>query len=181
MPPMRAKLVYVPYVLLAASALASGGCLAVAVGAVAATGAAAGYTYYRGAVASDYAADFTTAWTATQLALGDLGMAAQGTKRVSENEGSLDSQTREGKAVHIALETRPGKMPAAGPITEVQVRVGVLGDRTLSEQLLDRIQARLSPPRQAVALPAAGAPPQTAPPPLASTAEPPLGIPSAAR
>jgi hypothetical protein len=183
MPPsrIRAKLVYIPYVLLAASALASGGCLAVAVGAVAATGAAAGYTYYRGAVASDYAADFNRAWTATYLALGDLGMAAQGMKRVSESEGSLDSQTRDGKAVHITLATRAGNIPAAGPITEVQVRVGILGDRTLSEQLLDRIQARLTAPPQVAALPAAGVPAQTIPPPLASTAEPPLGIPSAAR
>jgi hypothetical protein len=184
MPPnrIRAKLVYVPYVLLAASALASGGCLAVAVGgAVAATGAAAGYTYFRGAVASDYAAGFTTTWAATQLALGDLGMPAQGWKRVSESEGWLDSQTGDGKAVHIALETRPGKIPVAGPITEVQVRVGVLGDRSLSEQLLDRIQARLTVPPQAVPLPGVSVPPQTTPPPLASTAEPPLGIVSAGR
>jgi hypothetical protein len=183
MPPsrLRAKLVYIPYVLLAASALASGGCLAVAVGAVAATGAAAGYTYYRGAVASDYAADFNTAWAATQFALGDLGMAAQGMKRVSESEGSLDSQTGEGKKIHIALETRPGKIPAEGPITQVQVRVGILGDRVLSERLLDQIQVRLTPVRQAVPLPAASIPLQTAPPPLASTAEPPLAIRSAAR
>jgi len=177
MPPsrIRAKLVYVPYLLLAASALASGGCLAVAVGAAAATGAAAGYTYYRGGVAADYAADFNTAWAATQLSLRGLGMAAQGMRRTSETEGSLESQTGEGKAVRIALVTRPSKIPAEGPITQVQVRVGVIGDRALSERLLDQIQAHLTAPPQAVALPAAGAPAQTGPPPLASTAEPPVG------
>jgi hypothetical protein len=177
---MCAKLVYVPYLLLALSALASGGCLAVAVGAVAAGGAAAGYTYYRGGVASDYAADFNRTWGATYLALGDLGMPAQDPKRASGNAGSLDSQTREGKNVHITLTTRQGQIPAAGPITEVQVRVGILGDRALSEKLLDQIQARLTSPAAGPVL-AASAFPQTAPPPLALTAEPPLAITPAGR
>jgi hypothetical protein len=175
MPPsaVRAKLVCVPYLLLAASALASGGCLAVAVGAGAAGAAAVGYTYYRGGVGQDYAADFNTAWAAVHLALADLQMSAQGMQRDSEHEGSIDSTTGEGKNVHIALETRPGKVPADGPITQIHVRVGLVGDRTLSERLLGQIQMRLTAPPQPVRLPAAASLPQTAPPPLASTAEPP--------
>lgn len=175
MPPsaVRAKLVYVPYLLLAASALASGGCLAVAVGAGAAGAAAVGYTYYRGGVGQDYACDFNTAWAAAHRALADLGMSAQGMQRDSENEGSLDSTTGQGKNVHIALETRPSKIPAEGPITHIHVRVGLVGDRSLSEHLLAQIQMRLTAPPQPVRLPAAATLPQTAPPPLVSTAEPP--------
>ena len=183
MPPgrVRAKLVSISYLLLAASTLASGGCLAVAIGAGAAGAAVAGYTYYRGGVAQDYAADFNAAWNASQLALHDLGMTAQGMKRDSENEGSLDSTTGEGKNIHITLETRPSKIPVEGPITHIHVRVGLVGDRPLSERLLAQIQTHLSAPQRAVPLPAVSQFPQTSPPPLASTGEPPIYGPTVRR
>jgi hypothetical protein len=169
---IRAKLAWVPHLLLAACALASGGCLAVAVGA-AATGAAVGYTYYRGGVGQDVQADFNTTWTATQLALTDLKMPIQEPTR-AENSGTLKSQTGDGTVVNISLETRAGKIPAEGPLTEVHVRVGhFFGDREVSEKLLTQIETRLTPQGQAVPLPPAGGTVhQTAPPPLAAP-EPP--------
>jgi hypothetical protein len=170
---VRAKVAWVPYLLLSACALASGGCLAVAVGAVATT-AAVGYTYYRGGVGQDFLTNFSTTWAATQWALADLGMPIL-EQTHAENSGSMQSRTGDGSKVSITLETRSAKIPAEGPITEVHVRIGYLfGDRKVSEALLDQIQTRLGAPGQAVALPPAvpGTVHQTAPPPLA-TAEPP--------
>ncbi len=169
---IRANWRCVPYLLLAACALGSGGCLAVAIGGAAA-GAAVGYTYFRGGVSADFPADFNTAWAATQAALTDLGMPVNDPKRTGDNEGSLTSQTGNGTKVTVSLETRPGKIPAEGPRTEIEVRVGLLiGDREVSERVLTQIQLRLEggvPPPPA---PVSAQFPQTAPPPLAPAAAP---------
>jgi hypothetical protein len=167
---IRASWAHVPYLVLAACTLASGGCLAVAVGAVAG-GAAVGYTYYRGGVGQDFRADFDTTWAATQQALADLGMPIQEPAR-AENSGSLKSQSGDGTTIKVSLETRNAKIPAEGPITEVHVRVGLFfGDRQVSEKLLTQIQARLMPQGQPLPLPPVNGPvQQTAPPPLATPA-----------
>src|SRR5258708_729235 len=67
------KAVCVPGLLLAAAALASSGCLAVAVGGAAA-GGAVGYAYLRGGLSQEFPADLNNTWAATNAALGDLGM-----------------------------------------------------------------------------------------------------------
>jgi hypothetical protein len=80
----------------------------------------------------------------------------------------VEGQTGDGTAVTVSLETRPGRIPVEGPLTRVNVRVGLWGDRAVSERLLAQVQARLGGAPQVAPLPPApGAPlPQTAPPPL---------------
>ncbi|MCI0458698.1 MAG: DUF3568 domain-containing protein [Gemmataceae bacterium] len=155
------RAVKVPGLVLAFLALANSGCLAVAVG-TAAAGGAVGYAYWRGNVWQEYPAGFEPAWTAAQAALLDLGLPLTGVERESTSEGTLKSQTGDGTSVTITLETRPGRIPAEGPVTRVNVRVGLWGDPAVSERLLAQVQARLSAAPEVVPLP----PAQTAPPPL---------------
>jgi hypothetical protein len=167
-----------PYLLLAALALGSGGCLAAAIGGVAA-GAVVGYTYVRGAVGAEFPADFNTAWSATNAALAELGMPVVEPTRTSDITGKLVTQTGDGTKVTISLETRSSKIPAEGPITAIHIRVGLVGDRAVGERIMAQIQLRLEqgvPPPPVPAgvtpVPVAGAPlPQTAPPPLAPAAQ----------
>jgi hypothetical protein len=165
----RANWRCVPYLLLAACALGSGGCLAVAIGGAAA-GAAVGYTYFRGNVSADFPADFNTTWAATQAALLDLGMPVNDPKRTSDTEGTLTTQTGDGTKVSIELETRAARIPTEGPITEIEIRVGLIGDRAVSERLMSQIQVRLAQGVQPAPAPVAASLPQTAPPPLAPEA-----------
>jgi hypothetical protein len=161
----RAKWRCVPYLLLAACALGSGGCLAVAIGGAAA-GAAIGYTYYRDGVAADFPADFNTAWSATQAALQDLGMPINDPRRTSDTEGSLTSQTGDGAKVSISVETRASRIPAEGPLTGIEIRVGWVGGRSAGERIMAQIQTRLAQGVPPAPAPLAAPLPQTAPPPL---------------
>src|SRR5262245_4997578 len=183
---MRKAVRIVGLVAVALASAASSGCLAVALGTAAAAGGAAGYVYLRGNVWQEYPTDFTTTWVAAHAALLDLGLPVTGVKRDTETEGTLTGQTGSGEEVSVSLETRASKAPADGPITRVMVRVGLLGDRTLSERLLDRVHARLGQPPQVIpgapvpaegsapqpnpvqVVPAGAAFPQTPPPPLAA-------------
>lgn len=182
----RRRLVTTFYLLAAALPLVASGCLAVAVGGAAA-GGAVGYAYLRGGLSQDFRAGLNDTWTATHAALADLGMPALPPLERKETTASVESQTGDGTKVHLALETRPSPIPAEGPLTRVNVRVGVFGEKAVSEKLLAQIQLRLTPALQPVPLPPApGAPtvvvpagavvvqppqppgfPQTGPPPLA--------------
>jgi hypothetical protein len=160
--------------LLVAATLASSGCLAVAVGGAAA-GGAVGYAYLRGGLSQEFRAGLDDTWVATNAALGDLGMSVLAAGSKGETSAVVESQTGAGAKVHISLETRPSPIPAEGPLTRVSVRVGVFGDRPVSERVLAQIQGRLTPqavvplpPAGTVVVPAGGAFPQTAAPPLAN-------------
>ncbi len=93
------KAVCVPGVLLAALALASSGCLAVAVGGAAA-GGAVGYAYLRGGLSQDFPAGLNETWVATNTALGDLGMPVRAGGSKGETAASLETQTGTGTKVH---------------------------------------------------------------------------------
>jgi hypothetical protein len=161
--------------------LANGGCLAAAVGAsVAAAGGTAGYLYYKGNIPNDFNADINTTWVATKAALADLRMPLTRENRDGQ-KGTLETKTGTGDTVTLYLETRPIQVPADGPITRVNVRVGTLGDEKISDRLLEQIAFRLSPPPALPQSATAGRPAtnnvtpvgfQTAPPPLAN-AQPP--------
>jgi hypothetical protein len=165
----------VAYLLLATLALGNSGCLAVAVG-TAAAGGAVGYAYYKGNVNQEFNAGFNETWAAAQLALADLGLPLVAAGRSTEVDGFLESRTGEGEAIRVSLETRPGKVPAEGPVTRVHVRVAWFGDRPLSDRLLAQVQTRLMTPAPATAAPAttAGAAPQVVPAAGKQTDEPPL-------
>ena len=125
--------------------LANGGCLAAAaVAGVAAAGGAAGYVYLKGNVSNDYNADFNTAWTATKYALADLRMPITRENRLDKS-GTIESKNAAGETVTLTLEPRVSKVPADGPITRVNVRVGFQGDEKFSDRVLEQIAYRLRP------------------------------------
>jgi hypothetical protein len=153
------------YLALCAVAAANAGCLVVAAGTAAGAGAA-GYAYYRGNVEREYAASFEQTWSAAQAALADLGLPVISVTH-GYGDGTVECQTADGRKVEINVEAADS--PGA-PLTRVGVRVGVFGDRPLSERYLDQLQSRLP------AAPA-GCPGTAMPPPPAETAPPPLAAP----
>jgi hypothetical protein len=159
---------------LAGIALANTGCLVAALGAAAA-GGAAGYAYYKGKVLRDYPAEFEDTWTATQGALNDLALPLMSLEH-GNGRGELGSRTADGPNVDVTVEALAGG-PESRFLTRVSVRVGVFGDRHMSEQFLDQVQFRLTNPSgpsrtihkaaEYVPAPEAPLPPQTVAPPLA--------------
>jgi hypothetical protein len=160
--------------LLAGIAASNAGCLVVAVGAAAA-GGAAGYAYYKGRVSKDYPAGFEETWTATQAALNDLGLPLASLEH-DVGRGEIGSRPADGPKVDVSVEALPGGKGLTS-LTRVSVRVGIFGDRRLSEQILAQVQTRLgscseavnaaAQPGQPIPAPPAQLPPQTVAPPLA--------------
>jgi hypothetical protein len=156
--------------MLAAMALTSSGCLAVAAGCAA--GGAAGYAYYQGRVARDYPAAFDPTWAAANGALADLGMPVIHTERNGDT-ASIESRTSEGQKVSILLDVQPPRAPSDPPLTRVSARVAVFGDQGFSKRYLEQVAFHLVPPHTnepPLADPPPGQPP-TAPP---ATGSPPL-------
>jgi hypothetical protein len=145
---------------LAAATLSASGCLAVAAGTAAVAGGTAGYVYYKGSVPQDFHAGFAEAWNATLAALRDLGMPLLHNE-AGPDSGSIESRTANNDSVSINLETH-SKPPPEGAITRISVRVGVWGDRPVSERLLTQIGTHL------------GSNPPPPPPGGTVTREPPL-------
>jgi hypothetical protein len=165
---------------LMAVALANSGCLAAAIGGVAAAGGVAGYAYYKGGLAKDFNASLDTSWAVAKTSLQELGLPVVAEER-KDNGGHIDSRSGDGQNVRISFETLTPKIPAEGPRTDISVRAGLFGDRPLSERVLSQIAAHLSPAPP----PALGAGFQTPPPPgglvpaVPETAPPPTGPPQA--
>jgi hypothetical protein len=157
------------HLVVASIALANGGCLVAAIGGAAAAGGVAGYAYYKGGLVQEFNASLDDSWAAAKTALQELGLPLLAEKREKDG-GVLDSRMGDGETVRIALESKPARLPAEGPLTDVSVRVGLFGDRPLSERILTQVGAHLAPVRP-VAASAPGAPlvpvpHETAPPPL---------------
>jgi hypothetical protein len=158
--------------------LANSGCLAAAaVAGAAAAGGTAGYMYLNGNVRDDFNAELNICWAATKLALADLRLPITHEDR-TEKRGTLVSKSGTGDTITLILESRVNKVPADGPITSVNVRVGTLGDEKLSGRVLEQIAQRLYPapplPQSPLTVSPSGngaAPAgfQTAPPPLANS------------
>jgi hypothetical protein len=177
------------YLALGLTALANGGCLWIAAGA--AGGAALGYAYHEGKVCHSFNANLEDAGAAVHAALAELGMPVVKEEQ-SPGEGFLLSQTAHGAKVRIYLSQRFSTFQAEGPVTCICVRVATFGDHDVSARLINQVGMHLvpaglpvppmAPPPPApanvpqhqapVAIPPAGpaafAPPQTAPPPLAN-------------
>lgn len=108
------------------------GCVVVAAGAAGA-GAVA---YVRGELESNISRSVDDVFQATQRALGNLEFA-----KISEQKSAVDavlvSRTALDKKIEIKLQRTGDKM------TKVKIRVGLLGDETLSMTILDKINAEL--------------------------------------
>ena len=155
------KRLRVVYLLLAAVALSTGGCLLVAAGAAGA--GAATYVYIRGKVCQEYAAGFGDTWAAVQKSLQELALPLEANENNGKT-GKVTSRTADGSAITIDLEVLTSRIPAEGTLTRVCVRVGLVGDQALSERILGQINSHLAPPGAAPApVPTAGAPAWTPP------------------
>jgi hypothetical protein len=118
-------------VCLASSLAGLSGCLAVAVGA-----GAGAVAYARGDLEVNLNADYERAVEASRQAIKDLEFA-----QVSENKDALKAvfiaRTALDKKVQIVL-SNTGKH-----LTNIKIRVGLIGDEQLSRAILDKIQAGL--------------------------------------
>jgi Protein of unknown function (DUF3568) len=145
------------------------GCIAAAVTAGVAGAGAAGYVWYQGGVPRDFPASMDQAWAGTQLALADLGMPV--VTAVHDDEGAtIESRTGDGDKVKITLEPRNARVPADGQWTHITVRVALLGDKPVTERIMNQIDTRLAPPGAAGQQPLQAQPAQ----PLNQTVAPPL-------
>ena len=111
---------------------ATSGCLAVA----AAAGAAGAVAYVRGELAATLSSDMARAQNATDQAIAQLGFAEVSDRR-SAVDGVFIARTAADKKIEINLEK------VADNVTRIRIRVGLIGDESLSMQILDRVKANL--------------------------------------
>src|SRR5260370_1550525 len=163
----------------AAGALLSlnAGCLFVAAGAAAAGGAAAGYAYLRGQLYRDYPVSLDESHKAVLAALAELQLPVD--KDEPTKDGfTVQSRTGDGRTITIDLEAHVAPVPVEGVTTRVAVRVGTMGDETVSTRLLDQIDLHLVTPATQPAVPAPGSPTARLRPVSAETSAPPLAPPA---
>ena len=169
------------WVVLGLAALLQAGCLLAVAGA---RQDRAGYMYYNGLLYRDYHAHLGDAAAATLVAsLVELQFPLLKEKNDS-GSAYFQSQTGDGQAVRVDLDTVPSPIPSEGAVTRISVRVGFSGDEGVSAAILDQVSKHppSRPPCPApppLCAPAAAppvspasynapAPPQTPPPPLAT-------------
>ena len=154
------------FVVVAAAALASSGCLVAAVGAAAGAAGAAGYLYYTAPLVRDYPASYGDTMAAVKAALADLQFPL--VKEQPLGGGTLiETRTGDGVSVQVTLDLLTSPVPADGSATRVSVRVGHFGDEAISTRIQDQIARHVPPPPPPLARPAPP-PAETAPPPLAA-------------
>ncbi len=109
------------------------GCLAVAAGAA---GAGAAVAYVRGELKATVEANFNRTVTAANAAVADLQFA-----KISEKRDALAAvivaRTALDKKIEITVEN------GGQTVSTVKIRVGLVGDESLSLTILDKIKARL--------------------------------------
>lgn len=128
-------------------ALAQTGCLLALAGAGVAAGA---YAYNKGNLTTVLTGDFANSWHAVCEALGDLGMPIVDMRR-RDLGGTIEARTAGRDRVVVHLQAVSAVHSNQAFLTEIKVRVGVLGHREISERIVDQVRARLaariSPPR----------------------------------
>jgi hypothetical protein len=168
--------VWATYLFVAALALGNAGCLVAAAGGAAA--GVAGYAYYKGKVCRPYVANVEDVRLATRKALAELQMTIK-KDEANPKGGEIEAYSGENK-IAIALDVQDSPINGEAPVTQVSIRVDVLGNEGLSERILDQISFHLVPPGVVPAPPKLAAPPplapiaQTPPPPVTQSAAPPL-------
>jgi Protein of unknown function (DUF3568) len=136
------------YLVMAAVLLTNTGCLAVALGTVAAGGtAAAAYVYANGRLYREYNTKLPEAEEATRTALKELGFAVNVEEPKAEKD-YFESKTGDGDTIKIYLDSIPSRIPAEGNVVRIGVRVGLVGDQDVSARILDQISLHLVAPVQ---------------------------------
>jgi hypothetical protein len=122
--------------LLMASLLAFGsGCLLFVAGAAAGAGAV-GYAYVNGVVESTEAASLNRTWDASLAAMQDLQYTVTSQAK-DALVGNLTARNANNTEINIKLKY------VSNTSTEVHIRVGKLGDETLSRTILSKIKEHL--------------------------------------
>jgi hypothetical protein len=132
------KIMLAAALLLGLIAVLSAGCAAVAVGAVAAAGAGAA-VYVSGDLEADVAANPKQVATATEEAFQQLSL-----RLISKHATGLDAEVRARTAgdepVRVNVKATEGG-------SHISIRVGLIGDETLSRKIYDAIRDRLPKPK----------------------------------
>ena len=116
----------------AALAVVSNGCVAVFAGG-AAVGAGA-IAYIQGELRSSEAVTLERAWTAAQAAMKDMEYAVTD-KQKDAASAKLIARGAGDKKIIVSLAKE------SGTVTKIGIRVGTLGDKTLSYQILEKIKS----------------------------------------
>src|SRR5260370_26842328 len=110
------------YLVVAGLVLANTGCLAVALGTVAAGGTAAGvYLYANGKYYRDYTTKLPETQEATHTALKELGFPIDH-EEPGANKDYIESKTGDGDPIKIYVESIPSRVPADGGVVRVSTR-----------------------------------------------------------
>ncbi|HEX3034438.1 MAG TPA: DUF3568 family protein [Thermodesulfobacteriota bacterium] len=118
--------------ILGISLLLNTGCAAVLLGGAAAAGAGT-ILYVKGESQSTDDVSIDKAWRATILAVDDLGFVVT-SKEKDAVSARLTALTADNKEVKITLNRKADK------VTQIAIRVGTLGDESLSRLILDKIR-----------------------------------------
>lgn len=170
--------------------LSQSGCLWLAVGAVAAGGAAAAYTYMQNQVSQEFPTSLDQALAATRLAMEELKFPTMNQKR-DVGQATLETKTTDNMRISIRLVALNSRIPAEAGATRITVRVGnLVGDQDVCGRIMNQIASHIAPSTPAtsptltpkpIPAPTLGAPiqpvsatlpPETAAPPLASEKTP---------
>ena len=94
------------------------------------------YKFIEGRLEREYPLSYSRAWDATNAALENLKISISDSKKGS-TKGTIDAVRKDGKRVLVSLKDR------GQGVTTISVRVGLIGERSLAEQVHDEI-ARVS-------------------------------------
>ena len=135
--------------LLAGLCLAQCGCLLALAGAGVAAGA---YAYNKGQLTMVVRGDFANTWHATREALCDLGMPIVDERR-RHLGGTIEARTSGRDRIVVALKAISDVHAGSTFLTEVRIRVGVMGHKEISERIAEQLRARLAMRTSPTALP----------------------------
>jgi hypothetical protein len=127
---MKGKIkLFVAISMLAAAGVVGTGCMSLMVGAGAGAGATA---YIKGESIRTYNFPMREMAIAAQMTFSDLDISASETS-ITEIESNLIGSTSDGSKVAVKLISK------GDDITEVRIRVGLIGNETASQRIHDRI------------------------------------------
>jgi hypothetical protein len=97
---------------------------------------AGGMAYYKGELKAELNGTPSQVIQATERAFEDL-IWIRVAANASATDGQAEAKTATGKEVHVTVKQKTAN------VSEIGIRVGVMGDETLSRTLLDKIKAKL--------------------------------------
>ena len=90
------------------------------------------YKYIEGRVERDYPLSYSRSWDAVNTALANMQISTSNSMDKG-TKGSIDAVRKDGKQVKVAVRDK------GQGVTNISVRVGIMGDNALSEQIHDEI------------------------------------------